>query len=529
MRLQEKSYYLFLLAILSGLLFYLGWPTKPMPYFLFFAFVPLLIVEDYLSNSSLKKKGWKFFGYSYIALLTWNVLTTYWIYNATAFGGIFSMAANALLMSVPVCLFHFTKRHTGPTIGYASFILYWITFEYWHLNWDLSWPWLTIGNGFASLPGLIQWYEYTGTLGGTLWVLLVNVCLFKMYQDRKIKLKRNKYVAYAAALFFIPTIVSVIIDYTYVEQGKEVEVVVVQPNIDPYEEKFHGGLRFIPYPQQKERLIKLSQENITPETKYVVWPETALPSFHLENKLTDDDDINELAKFMEAYPQASLITGLDTYKLYQTAQTSSCTKYNDSTYIDAFNSAIQINYLNQISIYHKSKLVPGVEHVPPLLSKFAIALGEAASGLGKQKERTVFFNQEHIGIAPVICYESIFGEFVTEYVNKGASLIFIITNDGWWGNTQGHKQHLQFGALRAIETRKSIARSANTGISAFINQRGRIVARSNYWEQDVLRMKIKENNIKTFYTLHGDYIGLFSLLCSVALIGFAAIKIVKKK
>jgi apolipoprotein N-acyltransferase len=529
MRLQEKPYFFYLLALLSGLLFFLGWPTKPIPYFLFFAFIPLLIIEDQLTNSSLKKKGWKFFGYSYIALLTWNVLTTYWIYNATAFGGIFSMAANALLMCIPICLFYFTKKHTNATVGYASFIFYWITFEYWHLNWDLSWPWLTLGNGFASVPGLIQWYEYTGTLGGTLWVVVVNICVFKIYQDRKVKVKRNKYLAYAIALFFIPTLISVIIDYTYEEQGKDVEVVVVQPNIDPYEEKFQGGLRFIPYPQQKERLITLSKQAATPETKYIVWPETALPSFHFEHELTHDEDIKELENFMSLYPNACLVTGLDSYKLYQTAQTSSCSKFTDTTYIDAFNSAIQINHQSQITIYHKSKLVPGVEHVPPLLSKFAIALGEAASGLGKQKERTVFFNQDHIGVAPVICYESIFGEFVTEYVKKGASMIFIITNDGWWGNTQGHKQHLLFGALRAIENRKSIARSANTGISGFINQRGRIIKKSDYWVQDVMRIKIKENNIKTFYTLHGDYIGSFSLLVSIGLIGFVILKIVKKK
>jgi apolipoprotein N-acyltransferase len=520
MRLQEKPHYLFLLAFLSGALLWLGWPTKPTGYLLLIAFVPLLLIEDKLTNSPIKNRGWKFFGYAYITLLTWNVFTTWWIYNASPGAGIFAMACNALLMCTPIMLFFFTKRLTNTTIGLTSFVTYWIVFEFIHLNWVLTWPWLTLGNAFASLPQFIQWYEYTGALGGTLWILVCNVLIFYFLKHQaplKDKIFKNKTALAIFLLILIPSIISLAMYYTHEEIGEDVEVVVVQPNFDPYEEKFSRGSRFIPYEKQLEIFIELSEKGITKDTRYVAWPETALPYGYFEDNLVSHDVIKRLQKFVADHPNISLITGLDTYKIYQTKVTTSSIMLDDSTYRDAFNSALQINDKQELMVYHKSRLVPGVEYMPPLLTSFAIELGESAGGLGRQETRTVFFNKDSTGIAPVICYESIFGEFVTDYINNGAQLIFIITNDGWWGNTQGHKQHLQYGALRAIETRKSIARSANTGISGFINQRGDILAKTDYWIQAVMKMKIKQNDIKTFYTRHGDYIGTIASFSSIAI------------
>src|SRR6478735_9187181 len=131
MRMRDKPYYLYLLALLSGFILWLGWPTKPTSFAIFLGFVPLLLIEDTLSKSELKRKALKFLGYTYIALLVWNILTTYWIYNATAGGGIFAIACNAALMCIPMMFFFFTKKISNPTLGYFSFIVYWITFEYW--------------------------------------------------------------------------------------------------------------------------------------------------------------------------------------------------------------------------------------------------------------------------------------------------------------------------------------------------------------------------------------------------------------
>jgi len=135
--------------------------------------------------------------------------------------------------------------------------------------------------------------------------------------------------------------------------------------------------------------------------------------------------------------------------------------------------------------YHKSMLVPGVETLPKFLlflGPLFEQLGGTAGGYARQEIRTPVPVKDHYVIAPAICYESIYGEFLSEYIKKGSNLIVIITNDGWWGNTPGHQQHLAYARLRAIETRKWVVRSANTGISAFVNPLGDIEQSASWWK-----------------------------------------------
>ena len=175
-------------------------------------------------------------------------------------------------------------------------------------------------------------------------------------------------------------------------------------------------------------------------------------------------------------------------------------------------------------------MVLGVEKLPypklfAPLEKFAINLGGTFGSLGTEKEAHNLIDGA-LNIAPVICYESIYGDYVASYVKKGADIIFILTNDGWWDDTPGYRQHLAYGRLRAIETRRSIARSANTGISCFINQRGDITSPTNWWEQDVISNTINKNSDKTFYTTYGDFFGrLFAAFGALLVIWNWSLKI----
>ena len=175
-------------------------------------------------------------------------------------------------------------------------------------------------------------------------------------------------------------------------------------------------------------------------------------------------------------------------------------------------------------IYHKSKLTPAVEKMPfpeylKFLENFSIDLGGTVGSLGTDDVRKVFITQkDSLRVSAAICYESIYGEFFSRFARNGAELIFIATNDGWWGNTPGHRQHFIYARLRAIETRRSIARSANTGISAFINQRGDILQESDYWVPVVLKGTINANDKITYYTHHGDYIARIAGFVSVMLL-----------
>jgi apolipoprotein N-acyltransferase len=175
-------------------------------------------------------------------------------------------------------------------------------------------------------------------------------------------------------------------------------------------------------------------------------------------------------------------------------------------------------------LYHKSKLTPGVEIMPyakylGFIENLAIDLGGTVGSLGTDDIRKVFVSSEDsLRVSAVICYESVYGEFFAEFARSGAELIFIVTNDGWWGNTPGHRQHFSYARLRAVETRRSIARSANTGISAFINQRGDVLQESAYWVPAVLKENINANNRVTFYSKYGDYLARISAFVAVLLL-----------
>jgi len=145
------------------------------------------------------------------------------------------------------------------------------------------------------------------------------------------------------------------------------------------------------------------------------------------------------------------------------------------------------------------------------IQNLAFDLGGTVGSLGYSENRDVFTSLDgKFKAAPIICYESIYGEFVNGYVRNGANILLIITNDGWWGNTAGHRQHFSFAKLRAIETRRPLARSANTGISAFVNQRGDVIEKTEYWKPAVIKARLHTNDKFTFYVIYGDYIGRIS-------------------
>ena len=514
--LPSKPYYLLLLSVASGLLFWLGWPPFAFPFFLFFAIAPLLAIENYCTNKNYRRPERVFFGYAYLTLFLWNILTTWWVYNATLAGAIFMLLANTLLMTLPWLLYRYTKRITGTAWGLFSLVIYWMTFEYIHLNWDLSWPWLTLGNGFAAQPAWVQWYEYTGVIGGTLWVWLGNITVYQVFfaptGSLLAKIKWRS-LLFTVVWLSLPITYSYITYFNYEEKGKPVEVVALQPNIDPYTEKFVGSENFIPYEEQVARFIAQSEEMLTPETQFLLWPESAFDGAYYEPDFISSEIFQQILDFNERYPDLALITGMTSYITYgQDTEAPATARYREGVgYYDVFNTALFIDEDDAEVYYHKSKLVPGVEILPypqvfRVISETIFDLGGTAGGFGRQAERTVLYDTDSVGIAPAICYESIYGDFMAEFIRNGAELIFIITNDAWWGNTPGFMQHLQYASLRAIESRRSVARSANTGISAFINQRGDILQPTEYWEPAVIRATIHANEEITFYARHGDYL-----------------------
>lgn len=234
--------------------------------------------------------------------------------------------------------------------------------------------------------------------------------------------------------------------------------------------------------------------------------------------------VKMIEEYLNENKHVAFVVGADTRLQYEKGDfiPPTARKFsNADIWYDRFNAAIQFTPYS-LDFYHKSKLVPGVEKVPyyryfKFLDKLAADLGGTSGSLGKQDTSSVFTFQ-NTTVAPIICYESVYPEYVASYVKKGAHFLFIITNDGWWGNTPGYKQHMRYARLRAIENRRCIARSANTGISAFINQRGDVLQATQWWTPTAIREKLAQNNQKTYYTKNGDYLGRVATFFTVLII-----------
>jgi len=541
---------LVLLSLFSGLLLSLAWPERGCPALLFIAFVPLLWMEELISANRDRFNRFSVFFWSYPGFLLWNALTTWWIINSTGEGAILAVVLNAMFMSIILSFFHGTKRRlNSKPAAYLALVCFWVMLEYLHLNWDLNWPWLNLGNGFSSYYRWVQWYEYTGAFGGTVWVLVVNILIFSLLgrkitgsekreaksEIKNIKLSRVSLLRYLAIslLILLPILLSYLMYYSYHEKFRPVKAVIVQPNIDPYSEQYS-----MPPMQVVGRIMNLANPAIDSSTNILVTPESALQQEMWENEIETFESVLLMRQIIMKYPNLNIIVGGSTYYAFKPGEKIPHTarKFTqENAWYNRYNAAIMVSRYPTLQMYHKSKLTPGVEVLPSYngfrwLEKYAIDLGGIVGSLGTDSVRKVFHVINMPPIAACICYESIFGEFFSEFVKNGAEVMCIITNDGWWGNTAGHRQHYAFAHLRAIETRRSILRSANTGISAWIDQRGDAHEQTKYWVPAVIKATVNANNRMTFYTMHGDYIAKWlSWLGALLYLGSLAVWIGRKR
>ena len=520
--------YIFL-SLISSLLLSISWPTYGIPFFIFFAFVPLLLMEQEISKfSKINKKGWVVFGLTYLAFFIWNVVTTGWLYHAKNPDGNNSLLAvaipvvvNSLLMSLVFHLYYWYKKVRGTYFGLVFFVAIWLSFERFHLNWEFTWPWLNLGNAFSEYPQLIQWYDTIGATGGSFWILLINVFAFytlRIWQAGRIRKDLVKNISILTAIIVLPLLISIYKYNSYQEKPVgEVTTLLLQPKLDPYTEKYSkDSLQIL------GELLTLAEENSKTKVDFFIAPETAFPGNGSlsENGFNKSTSIAIAKEFLGKHPQSIFLTGASTHKfLFDEAETEDySTEIQEGVWVNSYNSAMQIIPNQEVEVYHKAKLVPGVEIFPyirylkPILGDAMLDFGGANSSLGIDKERKVFSNTfNKAKMAPIICYESIYGEYVTDYVKNGANLLAIMTNDSWWDNTEGHKQLLSYARLRAIETRREIVRAANSGISAHINARGDILEDTFYDDRTALLVKANLLEEKSIYSKIGDLISRIAI------------------
>ena len=507
-----------------------------------FGLIPLLSMER-IASMLQKKRIWL---YHYSAFVIWNAITTFWVCNATVGGGLFAVFANSLQMSLVFGLFRWSKKRFKGALPYIFLTVTWIAWERFYFDAEISWPWLVLGNSFARTTWAIQWYEITGTLGGSLWVWACNLGLFGLmtslsdgsWWSFNYKAKTAAVTGYAA-LIIAPLIISGQIGKEYrdsMDAPETLETVIIQPNIDPYN-------KFQAMTQDQQNAIFIGQaakelaqrkNDTTASALLLLAPETFTGDIitgQYDRSLT----WRRFTSFLKDYPNVNLLFGASSYDYIHSPLKPSHTarKVGNDLWVESHNSALMTDGTGRTEIFHKSKLVVAVEHTPypAIFCKIDDMLGGVMGRCIGQDEISLLNirdkDGQNIPIGCAVCYESVYGEYYTDYIRKGARAMTIITNDAWWGDTPGYRQHLSYARLRAIETRRAIARCANTGISAIISPSGEIVSETEWWTPAVLEGRIPLRDDITFFTAHGDITGrictfLFIMLLLALIVRFRA-------
>ena len=517
------------LSIASAILLAIPWEGASC-ITIFVGLVPLMLISAQYGPS--KRDAFAMLGWAALAFVLWNIATIWWVWNATPVGPIAATIISTWWSLVPFMLYHVLSKRTTKVLAYTTLITAWIAAEYLYTESPaLSFPWLTLGNGFAGDTWAVQWYEYTGVFGGSLWVLLVNVLAF----EACLTMRKKIWVA-ATLVLVVPICISIGLFYKYDAKGDyytsldKCTVSVVQPNIPCYGAE--GKYKLLPA-KQHDILMTLLDE--APDSaEFVLMPETAIVYGIDDTNPMEDSAVQNIADYLSVNrPSTMVIAGAPTKRSYGKSKGSeTARKGSDGDYYDTFNSALGITASGDVQIHHKGKLVVGVETIPSWLRSagdmFAVDLGGIVGQLGIGTEQKPF---EHNGkkVAPAICYEGLYSNHMAEFARNGAEALFIVSNDGWWGNTPGHKYLFKFCRLRAIETRRDIARSANTGVSGFITMQGEDVSSLEWDKRGVLTADIRLNNEQTFYTKYGDYIARLSLYIVVLSLLYLVATWAKKK
>ena len=519
------------LALAFTVLMSVPWLVPHMGWTVLAGLVPLLIMERLATQYKVKRFWWWHYG----SFVLWNAVTTWWVGEATVAGAIFAILANALQMSVIFGSFRWVKRRLGGVLPYLYLAAAWIAWERFYLTVaQISWPWLVLGNAFADTTSLVQWYSVLGSLGGSLWVWASNLSLFGLMvalSDGRVARWNGKgrVAALAGTLLalFGPMVWSACLRFE--EEGTPLHVVIGQPNYDPYEKR--GA---VPRERQDNEFLALLEQADWSQDRptLALAPETFTRGVYTD-AIPQHETFIRFQQFLRRHPQASLLYGAIVYEPHVSYASPHPCAFDIGTEADgrhlwimAHNSAILTDTTGRYGIYHKSKLVVGTELTPyPAvfipLERFLMGGPVMGKDIGQQEVSCLSMGEVPIGAA--ICYESVYGEYCTGYVRKGAQLLAVITNDAWWGNTPGHKQHLNYSRLRAIETRRWVARCGNTGVSAFIDPCGRILSRGPWWEPAVLEGDVQLLQGSSFFVRYGDMVGrlavvLFLMLFVAALL-----------
>jgi apolipoprotein N-acyltransferase len=534
----------FLLAAISGVLYGLAFPPTGIVGSLlaFFCLVPLLIAIE--SGTRLRDT----FRRSFLSMLLLGLISNYWVGGwggigevdpFLMMGGIILAIVHPFFLVIPLLLYDVIRRKYGIKPALYALPVIWTGFEFWHSLGDLGYPWLNLYNTQTYNTWYVQFIEFTGSYGLSFVIVGINVLIYTLLRSRSqmgvadlravILSPKGRAGAFAALInaFLLPYIFGAIVMTKEEEASGDLRVSIIQPNINPWE-KWEAGQEPIMDSNYRSTIEALRVGNNQvkgQKVDLILWPETAIPFYITEGR--NGDQMAKLESFLD-YTGAALLTGFPQIETFEGDDIPEDAKMSKSGGVAFRNyNAAMLLYKDRDGYkqenYYKQKLVPLGEKVPfvdliPVLGdwfKWSVGLGSWNTGTGIETQDlplrsidSAASEQDTAKLWTMICYESVYPQFVRQFVNNGAELLFVITNDGWYGKSSGPHQHNQFAMLRAVENRRWIARSANTGISAVIDDKGRFLEETDLFVKTSVTQNFPLLNRKTLYTQLGDFIAI---------------------
>jgi len=502
------------LALISGILLILIFPKFNLSFLAWIALVPLLLA---LEGRNLRES----FNLGFLAGLTSFMGILYWIVPTITSSGESKLLAfiSLLLLSSYLAVYYgifclicryMSLRVTHYTFGLFFAPALWVSLELLRAYLFSGFPWALLGYSLWEFTPLIQISEFTGVYGVSFLVVMVNGVLAQA--GRSLGLSKREGVVFAAgvrrnllSLGLAMLIVGFCLAYGSIAIRREpfgksgnfpddksvTRIALVQGNIDQY----------MKWDNKYERLIKdtygeLVEMASTEKPQLIIWPETALPGYLKRER--------QLQEWVE-----KVVSQTDAYHIVGSPE------YREDAY---YNAAFLISPKGEIlGEYDKIHLVPFGEMVPfrPILSPFVGVLSELGDFTPSRERKLLKTPFGSFGV--LICWEGIFPHLVRKFVEDGADYLANITNDAWFLKTAAPFQHFIASIFRAVENRVSIIRVANTGVSGFIDQYGRITKKTEIFKKDYLNSSVSRKNGQTFYTNYGD---IFAYLCVALSISF---------
>jgi len=512
-----------LLSILSAVLITLAF----MPFYLgpliFIAFIPLLFALD-----NIKKISYGFL----CALLT--LFTAYLI--SYSMNGVFTVPFRAMdmtiivivvlffsfLMAIPFLLFLWTKKVIKQEmIAYLSLSFYYSAYEYLDSFSELSLPISNLTHTLSQYPLLIQFYAYTSPLGGTFLIMIINVLIYLLLKHWSNSSKRKLHLGIIGGVLLLTAILNIssLLSNRSKPNKQKIKVAVLQPSFDTYEEiNKEVTLRNLQTLKQMTLSVKDSMVDL------IIWHEGAIQGHRLLLNNIEKDGVVLYLKKLSKQMNAPILVGTMVFKVFtdERLMTESTRPTGDGRYYEVYNTALLIAHDSPTQIYFKYRLLPFVERVPFLstfsfLENLHIDLGINYPSYGKIYNPKPL-KYKNLRIAPIICNEELYPDYIRTFVEKKANLIASISNDAWIGPHYGYLQTANTSIPLSIATGTSLARSSNSGSSLFTDKYGKISDMTEYGEKTVIVKEIELGSSKTFYVKYGNLLGKAAVFISGILI-----------